>query len=128
MTTQDELIAELPPVSGPEALEISRRRAGLSQAEAAELAGVSLYRYKKWEAGEDLEAPYPAVEPLEPFEWCRLQRRRRAWSIDELAAESGFAPKWIHRVERGEARSARPLEEWWRNRIELDWHRDRRTD
>jgi len=98
-----------------ERLEVSRRRAGLTQHEAADLLGWTLDRYKWAERGEaELQSawPAPALGGITSAEECRLLRRRAGLTIAGLAAVSGLAARWIHHAEKGNRDPAALLEYW----------------
>ncbi|MCP4744418.1 MAG: helix-turn-helix transcriptional regulator, partial [Actinomycetales bacterium] len=59
-----------------ERLEISRRRAGLTQKEAAALLGWPFKSYLRAEHGKDDEAAAPHIVSLAPGEECRVYRKR----------------------------------------------------
>ena len=96
-----------------ERLEISRRRANLTQRQAADLFGWAFGRYVKAEKGLNDEEPAPTIRTLHPGEECRIARRRAGMTLKELEAFSGFKAKWIHRVELGQTRTAQPLTNYW---------------
>lgn len=101
-----------------ERLETSRRRAGLSQRQAAALFGWPFKGYLRAERDEDPDAPAPPIPTLTAGEECRLARRRAGMTLADLEAASGFKAKWIHRTELGQTMSPKPLETWWRRRLE----------
>lgn len=95
-----------------ERLIISRRRAGLTQTEAAEEYGVSLYKYRLWEKGES-EPPKVAVPGrLKPYEKCVLARLRNKQTIRELAAELELCRWWVQQMERGQQPCDRLMSHW----------------
>ncbi len=99
-----------------ERLQLQRRRAGLTQVEAALLIGEPAHRWKQWETGErtrDLP-DVPAPGDVRPREWGYIQRRRVGLLIRELAEQANLPAKWIHRAERGIVKNCAPLVEWWR--------------
>ena len=103
-----------------EALEIDRRRAKLTQAQAAALYGVGLTTFRAWAAGERThDVPVVPVEPLAVHEWCWLQRRRSGLRLVDVSAEIGLGVRWVHKAERGAIplRSLGPLETFWRRRV-----------
>lgn len=101
-----------------ERLELSRRRSGLSQREAAALVGWPFKRYLKAEHGLDDGAPAPPILTLTVGEECRLMRKRKGFTLKEIEGLSGFKSRWIHRTELGQTRSARSLELFWRRHLE----------
>lgn len=96
-----------------ERLELSRRRAGLSQRGAAALLGWPFKRYLRAEHGENDEAPAPMIRTLTVGEQCRIMRKREGFTPPDLEETSGFKAKWIYRVEKDQTRSARPLVNFW---------------
>lgn len=105
-------------LSAGERLELNRRRDGLSQAEAADLFGVSVARFRKWEHGTGRAQPLVNVGPaLTDGEWCWLMRRRAGRSLKEVSEETGLGIQWIHRVERGERGDPAALVRWWQHTI-----------
>ena len=102
-----------------ERLEVSRRRADLTQKEAAELLGIPFFRYKRMEKGDletDGSTPSVPVGALTQAETCRVFRRRAGYTLAELEAETGLKAKWLHRAEVGNTRNIAALVEFWRAR------------
>lgn len=102
-----------------ERLELVRRREHYSQADAAKLYGVTLNRYREWEAGRSRrEIPHLRVEWLGLNEWCWLQRQRAGMRLQDLADESGLHVAWLHKVEmHGHTNDAlAQLVAYWENR------------
>jgi len=103
-----------------ERLEVSRRRAGLTQRQAADLFGWPFSTYKRAEKGEletDGAWPAPPVGELTAAEACRVWRRREGLTMLELEGLTGLKAKWIHRAERGETSSVEALLVFWRRRL-----------
>jgi len=73
------------------------------------------HRWKQWETGEKSPEIIITIGPVAPREWCFVMRRRRGMTLAQLAAESGFAARWVHRAERGvySRRDIEPLVFWW---------------
>ena len=94
-----------------ERLLINRRRAGLTQPEAAESWGVSLYQYRRWELGSDA-APFVAVGWLRHHERCLLMRLRLKVSLRKVARDLGVSRWWVIKMERGDAPPDRLVEHW----------------
>lgn len=112
-------IDQLPLTSG-ESLEISRRRAGLSQVVAAGLFGVSPGRYRQWE--HDVRGSRAAVRPSQELtvgEWCWLMRRRAKLRLREVSELTGLGVQWVHRTEQDETKNPGTLVEWWFSRIRI---------
>ncbi len=105
----------VPPLTRPEALELSRRRARLTQSELGASLGVSTDRVRAWEHGTRDDVPTVPEMRLEPFEWCWLMRRRAGVTLQVLSQQLGLALKWVHRAERGELTTEQigVLIEWW---------------
>ena len=106
-------------LSAGERLELSRRRSGLTQREAAELLGWPFKTYVRAEHG-DVDVDAPPVLSLSAGEECYLARRRAGLTLSELEELSGYARRWVHRVERGQARDSGPLLEWWLRKTQSD--------
>lgn len=99
-----------------ERLMIRRRRMNLSQSEMANELGVSLYRYRLWEAGEDLaEAPKITLGRIHDFEVCVIQRRRAGVDAKKLAAQLGVSRWWLTQMEYGRGPADR-LVTYWKKR------------
>lgn len=92
-----------PPVTRAEALQLTRRRANLTQRELGASLGVSEGRVRDWETGErEHDCPAVPTRELLPYEWCWLRRRRSGLTLHELSGELKLPVRWIHRAERGE--------------------------
>jgi transcriptional regulator with XRE-family HTH domain len=98
-----------------ERLELSRRRADMTQAAAAYMYGVAPSRYRAWEKDQGRNPPTAPAADLSPGEWCWLMRRRSGLTLHQVAERSNLEPKWIHRVERRiyDGDRATPLVVWW---------------
>jgi transcriptional regulator with XRE-family HTH domain len=81
---------------------IERRRQNLSQGEAADAAGVSLYEWLQLETDE-IKSGGPAIGILEPHEECFMLRRRKGLTAGEVAKKIGVSRYWLSRMERGTA-------------------------
>ena len=90
-----------PPMTPGEHLELRRRRDDCTQAEAAGLLGVPVYRFRQWEADQQEGAPRLDAGDMALFEWCWLMRRRSGLRLRDVGERLGLSPKWIHRAERG---------------------------
>lgn len=99
-----------------ERLIIERRRAGLTQAEAAGLYGLHPNGYRKRE--KSTKGSRSRMR-LTPAEWCFLMRRRAGWTLEDTANASGLTIKWIHYAEQGE-RDIEPLVTFWNEQIDVD--------
>jgi transcriptional regulator with XRE-family HTH domain len=111
---------DLQTLTKAERLETSRRRAGLTQREAADLLGWPFSTYKRGEKGGlEIQSAYasPRIGELTGAEECRLMRRRAGLTHKELEVETGLRAKWLHRAERGETSTLEPLLEFWRRRV-----------
>jgi len=117
-------VKRITPTNG-ERLLIRRRRTSESQVDAAERYGVSLHRYRLWEADKDPAAPKQREARLEPFESCFLRRRRAGVSLRELAEELDLSRWWLCQMEQGKADSRRLIEYWTAR--ERPWRRYGRT-
>lgn len=98
-----------------EALAISRRRSGLTIAEASELFGYSIGVWCAWEKDCRIDPPScPRVDvgELSAGEWCWLLRRRHNLQARDVSALTGLGAQWITRAESGVV-DATPLVEWW---------------
>ena len=96
-----------------ERLMIQRRRDNRSQSEMATFLGVSLYRYRLWEAGEGLaDAPLLALGRLRDFEACVIRRRRAGVDAKELAQELNVSRWWLTQMEYGQAPADRLVSYW----------------
>jgi len=97
-----------------ERLLILRRRTGRSQRDEAERRGITLYRYKRYEADEQTTQDEPVGE-LKSHERCLILRRRERMSLDDLASELGVSRWWACQMEYGRAPADR-LVKFWENR------------
>lgn len=96
-----------------EALLLRRRRAGHSQDEAAAAAGVTLYRYRRWESGAELDGiPRPRISKPKPHERCLLARLRAGLTVAEFARVAGVSRWWLIRMEAGQVPVDRLLAAW----------------
>lgn len=90
---------------------IARRRESLSQAAAADEYGVTLYRYRLWEL-DKCDPPVAAIGSLADHERCFLLRRRKGWSLGEVADDLGCSSWWLTQMERGKV-AASVLVDYW---------------
>jgi len=98
-----------------EALLLSRRRAGDGQARAARRHGVSLYRYRRWEAGVELDGiPRPRLGKIRAHERCLIARMRAGLTVAEFAKVAGVSRWWLIRMEAGQVPVDRLLAAWSR--------------
>lgn len=103
-------VSELTP---GEKVFLARRRASMTQQEAARRHRVSLYTYRKWEKDEEKpEVSLPNLRSLELFEKCLIKRRRSGYDAIEIAAEMGICKWWMTQMEQGEANVTRLAEYW----------------
>lgn len=101
-----------------ERLLVERRRFNQSQPEAAARLKVTIYRFRRWEAGED-EAPGRHLEPLGRHEVCFIRRRRAGISLVDLADVLGVSRWWLCQMERGRCSSERLVNHW--NAVNRPW-------
>jgi hypothetical protein len=101
-----------------ERLETSRRRAGISQREAAALIGLPFKRYIRAEHDEIDDAPAPPIELLSLGEECHITRRRAGFTLQDAERLSGFKAKWIHRAELDQTLSSQALVNFWTDLLE----------
>lgn len=98
-----------------ERLRVARERLGRTQVNYAKQHGVSLRAYKAAEAGdEDAAIRAPAIGALRPHEACRVLRRRKGLTLEQLAAKLGVTPWWLCLMEQGKAPVATLLKFWTR--------------
>ena len=90
---------------------LQRRRAGQSQREAAKAHGVTLYRFRRWETGEE-EPAKVSLGDLRSHEVCFLRRRRAGISVQDLARELDVTPWWLTQMEYGRQGCVRLLDYW----------------
>lgn len=81
---------------------IERRRMDMSQAEAAQDAGISMYEQLQRESDEG-KTGGPSLGPLAVHEQCFLLRRRTGLKASEVAKKIGVSRYWLSRMERGTA-------------------------
>lgn len=106
VTTSDLTLAER--------VFLYRRRAGLTQAEAAEEAGVSVYQYRALERGEREDPVSVPLGRLRPHERCVILRRRAGLTIDRFAQLVRLSRWWVVQMERG-AKAPDALVELWKS-------------
>lgn len=100
-----------------ERLVIDRRRRDETQAQAAARHGVSIGRYAAWEAETvivpaDVRADVGRLGQVRPFERCLIMRRRRGWTIPQVARAVGRSPYWVQEMEAGRAPVTDLLSYW----------------
>lgn len=95
-----------------EILVIRRRRANVSQTDAAIRWGVGRKLYSKWELDEIQGPDVDLVEPLEAWERAFIHRRRAGMSRATLARALGLSEFWITQMERGREPCDRLTEYW----------------
>lgn len=97
-----------------ERLELVRRRARWTQAEAADHYGVTTYIYRRWEQDRHRTPTWIDLwSPARDYELCYVRRRRAGLTLHDLGERMGLSHKWIHRAERGEVRDVSALVLWW---------------
>lgn len=110
-----------------EALLLARKRAGDGQARAARRHRVSLYRYRRWEEGAELDGiPRPRIGQVHEHERCMLARLRAGISVAELAKAAGVSRWWLIQMEKGEAPVDRLLAAWSRRDAQARRRRSKR--
>ena len=97
--------------NGERLLVLRRRRSDKSQKGAAAALGISLYKYRRWEADDD-EPPKPKLGALESHEAYFIMRRRAGKSLQELATEVNVSSWWLCQMEYGRAPLARLVAYW----------------
>jgi DNA-binding transcriptional regulator YiaG len=96
-----------------ESLLIWRRRAGLTQVQAAEVYGVSVDTYGDWETdARKANQPRRVLGQLKAHEASVIMRRRANLTQQQLAARLACSPLWVVRMEGGKAPADR-LREYW---------------
>ena len=96
-----------------ERLILARRRARETQAQAAERLGVSLYRYTRWETGQDDGGPRAALGRLQVHEVCHVLRRRAGLTVAQVAELAELSEWWVSQIEQGEDVQGARLEDFW---------------
>lgn len=99
-----------------EALVLSRRRADMTQQEAADTFGASFDVYRSWEVG-GVDCPKMQLGFLLLHEQCFVLRRRAGLRIADVARATGLSNAWVGECERGEVPVSDQLVAWWRGRI-----------
>ena len=96
-----------------EKLFLSRKRDGLSMADAAASHGVGLPTYRKWEKDEaEPEAKAPALGKLTMTDQFIVLRRRSGMTMKAIADDVGCCPWWLRQMELGDAPNQK-LQEYW---------------
>ncbi len=110
-----------------ERLTVLRRREGVTQAKAAKARGLSVYLYRRFEEGLDVDE-CPTVRPfsLRPNETCFLLRSRAGLNLDEMSELTAYSRTWLTKMERGSVDCA-PLVAAWLKSEKLGPHRKRAT-
>lgn len=101
-----------------ERILLHRRRRAESQHDAAADYGVTLYRYRQWESGEE-KPPSIALGKVLPHEVCFLRRRRAGISLKDLADRLGVCRWWLCKMEYGNANADRLVAYW--SQAEKPW-------
>lgn len=107
----DDTVAKVTPTKG-ESLLIWRNRTATSQVAAAESYGVSVDRYRDWEADKREDQPKVYLGDLRQHEICLLLRRRSGKTQREVAAALGLTRLWMIKMEGGEVPIERLTEYW----------------
>lgn len=97
---------DLKDITCGEKLLIERRRLHESQRAAAKRHGVSRYIYRRWELDEEA-GPSTALQVLEFYEGCFLDRRREGVELRARASEIGVSSWWLCQMEHGEVSDER---------------------
>lgn len=95
-----------------EALLLFRRRKNLTQAQAAELQGISKHKYSFWERGLDVSIPKIDLGKIYPHEFCLIYRRRVGMTQTQVAKELGCCKEWLKRMEQGKVDCKALLDFW----------------
>jgi len=99
-----------------ERLVVARRRDDMTQARAADLAGVNRMRYSRWESDVYADQPHVVLGPLALHEQLYILRRRAGISRNEIADEIGCSRSWVTDMEWGRGTTQR-LVDYWRDRV-----------
>lgn len=96
-----------------ERLLLARKRAGLTQSQAAAQHNVSPKRYGLWER-DQVKAPFAAFikKPIRGHELCMIRRRRSNLTQGALARDLGCSRWWLNRMEQGKAPVHQLLDYW----------------
>lgn len=102
-----------------EKLRIWRRRANLTQTQAAKRFGVTFQVYREWEHDLDVSKAQPSVQVrgVKSHELATIMRERAGLCQKQLADRIGMSRIWVCKMERG-ATNDRALRQYWN--IELD--------
>lgn len=95
---------------------VDRRRRGETQTEAAARLGIPVRRVRRWETGNDADAPPIQIRTILPHEACLVLRRREGRTIEDVAADAGISAWWVCQIEQGEA-PAKRLVRYWTQRL-----------
>ena len=108
----------LGPLSNGERLLVQRRRDGLTQRQAANEHGVTLYRYRQWETTESSVNGVPKVNVgrLRVHEQCLVYRCRARMTQAQAAKASGMSKYWLWLIEQGEEDGTKLIEFWQRRK------------
>jgi len=96
----------------PETLLVWRRRAGYNQYEAAQHHGVTVNKYRRWEAGYGPSPRAKNLGELKDHEKCVIARRRSGKTQDDLAKDLNLSRLWIIEMEKGNVPADRLVEYW----------------
>lgn len=94
-----------------ERLLVWRRRADMTQAQAATYFDMTPWTYRMAEKGEGV-APKVNLGKLELHEAAVVIRRRNGMTRNRLSKELGLSPWWITLMERGQQDPERLIEFW----------------
>lgn len=97
-----------------ERLLINRRKAEMTQVQAAEFWDVTPWVYRQWESGADTNnIPTPGIGRITPVEACVVMRTRLGYSRKRLASLLGISPWWLTQMERGRIAATRLVNFWF---------------
>lgn len=102
-----------------ERLRLARRRRGASQQAWADYCGVTLYRYRQWEAdAEETPKEHRAkLGKLHEHEACFMLRVRSGIPLRQLARRLGVTPNWLCEIEHGRQPAGR-LVAYWQKKLD----------
>lgn len=95
-----------------ETLVLWRRRAGLSQFDAAEHYGITVHQYRRWESPVGATPRAKNLGQLKDHEKCYIMRRRSDKTQDDIAADLQLSRLWIIEMEKGVVPADRLVSYW----------------
>jgi transcriptional regulator with XRE-family HTH domain len=99
-------------LSKGERLFVWRHRRRLTRGAAARFFGVTLGRYKRWEAGTTTGVPTVQLGGLEPQEHYVVLRKRSGYSLKDIAEKMGISTRKLRTMELGESPLDRQIDFW----------------